>query len=442
MTSSGFLVAVLAFVGASKDYNIPFEKYALPGNGLEVILSEDHSLPIVAVNVWYHVGPINEAEHRTGFAHLFEHLMFQGSKHVGDDQHFKMLESRGASLINGTTDYDRTNYFETVPANEVELALWLESDRMGFLLDTLSQDKLDNQREVVMNERRQSIENVPYGLSSERLVQTVFAPQHPYYGYVMGSMEDLAAASLKDVQDFYHRYYAPANATLVVAGDFDKGKIKALIDHYFGTLPRRDAPVTRKIVTAPIEGEKDATLQDEVAHSRMSISWLSPAAYQPGDADADVLALILGGGKSSRMYRRLVYEKRLAQNVSVNQESLALTSMFTITVTANTGVDMKALRAEVQKIVDEARNTQVTADEVNRARNILLTHMVAQLQTIGGFGGKADMLNRYNQYVGDPGYFGQDLKRYDSVTPETLQALAKNLLDSNHRAVVTTVPKS
>ena len=442
MTSSGFLVATLALLGATNDYSIPFEKYALPGNGLEVILSEDHSLPIVAVNVWYHVGPINEAEHRTGFAHLFEHLMFQGSKHVGDDQHFKMLESRGASLINGTTDYDRTNYFETVPANEAELALWLESDRMGFLLDTLTQEKLDNQREVVMNERRQSIDNAPYGLSSERLVQTVFDARHPYYGYVMGSMEDLAAASLKDVQDFYTRYYAPGNATLVVAGDFDKEKIKGLINHYFGSLPRRDVPAARKIVTAPIPNDKDVSLQDAVAHPRMSMSWLSPAAYQPGDADADVLALILGGGKSSRMYRRLVYEQRLAQNVSVNQESLALASMFTVTVTANSGVDMAKLRAEVEKIVDEARTKPPTAEEVSRARNILLTHMVAQLQTIGGFGGKADMLNRYNQYVGDPGFFAQDLKRYDLVTPQTLQILAKNILDSNHRAVVTTVPKS
>lgn len=435
---SGVLVATT--LAATPNLSIPYEKYALPSNGLEVILSEDHDLPIAAVNVWYHVGPVNEPAHRTGFAHLFEHLMFQGSKHVGDDQHFKLLESSGASLINGTTDYDRTNYFETIPANEVELALWLESDRMGFLVDSLTQQKLDNQREVVKNERRQSLENSPYGPSGEKLVQTVFPADHPYYGYVMGSMNDLSAATLEDVRAFHGQYYAPSNATLVVAGDFDKEKVKGLIDKYFGTLPHREAPQRHPVVTPPIDSERRATVREPVALPRFSMAWLSPAAYSPGDADADVLATILGGGKSSRLYHKLVYELELAQHTSVNQESLQLISMFTVTVTAKPGTDLAKLEAETDRLLAEIAAKGVTEHEVERARNQLTTRMVQGLQTIGGFGGKADALNRYNQYVNDPGYFQKDLERYTAVTPASVQALAQTLLQPSHRAVVVTVP--
>ena len=443
MTSPGLLVLALTqVVGISKDFNIAYEKYVLPSNGLEVILSEDHDLPIAAVNIWYHVGPVNEPPKRTGFAHLFEHLMFQGSKHVGDDQHFKLLESHGASLINGTTDYDRTNYFETIPANDLELALWLESDRMGFLLNSLTQKKLDNQRDVVMNERRQSIENVPYGLSGEKLVQTLFAPEHPYFGYVMGSMDDLAAARLTDVQEFYTRYYAPSNATLVIAGDFDPTQVKGLVERYFGTLPRRDAPPRQTVTTAPLTSERRTTLHDQVALPRISMAWLSQPAYQAGDAEADILATILGAGKSSRMYRKLVYDLQLAQNVGVNQESLALVSMFTVSLTGKPGVAPAKLESEAQKILEEIRIKPPTAEEVARARNILMTRMVSQLQTIGGFGGKADTLNRYNQYLGDPGFLAKDLARYDNVSPESVRDLAKTLLDPRQRAVVVTVPQT
>lgn len=436
---SGVLAAVVS--AGAPNLSIPFEKYTLPSNGLEVILSEDHDLPIAAVNVWYHVGPVNEPAHRTGFAHLFEHLMFQGSKHVGDDQHFKLLESSGASLINGTTDYDRTNYFETVPANELELALWLESDRMGFLIESLTQQKLDNQREVVKNERRQSLENAPYGPSGEKLVQTVFPPEHPYHGYVMGSMDDLSAANIDDVRAFHSQYYAPANATLVVAGDFDKEKVKDLIDKYFGTLARRVAPERHTVTTPAIDSERRATVREPVALPRFSMAWLSPAAYAPGDADADVLATILGGGKSSRLYHKLVYELELAQHAGVAQESLQLVSMFTVTVTAKPGTDLTKLEAETDKVLAEVAQKGVTQHEVERARNQLTTRLVQGLQTIGGFGGKADTLNRYNQYVADPGYFQKDLERYTAVTPASVQALAQSLLQPNHRAVVVTVPE-
>ncbi|MEE8410436.1 MAG: pitrilysin family protein [Myxococcota bacterium] len=434
------LVAGVLSAGAEADVSIPFEKYVIESNGLEVILSEDHQLPIVAVNLWYHAGPINEAVGRTGFAHLFEHLMFQGSKNVGDDQHFKLLEAAGASMINGTTDYDRTNYFETVPSNRLELALWLESDRMGFLLDTLTQEKLDNQRQVVMNERRQSVENVPYGPSGEKMVQTLFPSDHPYYGYVIGSMKDLDAASLDDVHAFFERYYAPANATLVVAGDIDPTATKALIAKYFGSLARRPAPADRPVQTPPITSERVETVEEPIQLARVQLGWLAPASFAPGDADCDVLAFILGHGKTSRLYKRLVYELEIAQTVSASQESLALASIFTVTVTGRPGVDVEKLQTETQKVLDAIRAAPPKKREVLRARNRLVTHKITGLQRLGGFGGRADLLNRYNLYLDDPDYLAQDMARYDAVTPTTVHALAKTLLASDKRAVVITVP--
>jgi zinc protease len=421
--------------------SIPFEKYVLPQNGLEVILHQDRALPITAVDIWYHAGPINEAPGRTGFAHLFEHLMFQGSAHVGDDQYFKFLESAGASFVNGTTDFDRTNYLETVPANELELALWLESDRMGFLLDAFTQQKLDNQRDVVMNERRQGTENEPYGMSDEKLMQTLFAADHPYYGNVIGSMDHLKAASLADVKEFYTRYYSPANATLIVAGDFDVAAAKTLIDKYFGTLERRSPPEKRVVTTPPITSERRAEVKEPVALPRLAMAWLSPPFFKPGDADADVLAFILGNGRTSRLHKRLVYDLELAQQVSAAQESLALTSIFRVVVLGRPGVDIKKLEAEAQTVLDTMVTDPPTDREVERARNQLTTPMISALQLVGGFSGRAEMLNRYNQYLGDPDYFAKDVGRYRAVTPQSIHALAKSLLATNQRVVVVTVPE-
>ena len=444
MSAVSFIAVALtsSLLGAGPDVSIPFTKYTLPSNGLEVILSEDHTLPIVAVNIWYHAGPINEAPKRTGFAHLFEHLMFQGSKHVGDDQHFKLLESRGATHMNGTTSYDRTNYFETVPANDIELALWLESDRMGFLLDTFDQAKLDNQRQVVMNEKRQSFDNAPYGPSRVALVQSLFDADHPYYGAVIGSMDDLEAAKLEDVKDFYTRYYAPSNATLVLAGDFDTATIKGLIDKYFSTLERRPSPPKRDITTKNIDHERRLTVPEPVALPRITMAWHSPAAFAKGDADADVLSNILGGGKTSRLYRKLVYELQLAEGVAAMQESQSLVSTFVVLVTLNADSDLKKVESELQKVLDDVRAHPPTQQEIDQARNILLTQMTGSLQDVGGFTGKADMLNRYNQYTGDPGFIAHDLQRYSEVTPKSVHEFAKDLLDPAHRAVVVTVPKT
>ena len=419
---------------------LPFVAYSLE-NGLKVILSEDHTLPITAVNVWYHAGPLNEPPRRTGFAHLFEHLMFQGSKHVGDDMHFALLEARGASGTNGTTDYDRTNYFETVPAQELELALWLESDRMGFLRETLTQAKLDTQREVVLNERRQSYDNAPYGPSSERLVQLLFPPAHPYFGHIIGSMADLRAAELADVVAFHDRFYAPANATLALVGDFDPGQARAMIARYFGTLPARPAPAPVLVTTPPILEERRAEVREPVSLPRLTMAWLAPAAYRPGDADADVLAAILGGGTASRLHQRLVYDLQLAQGVGAQQQSLAAVSIFQVTATAKPGVTLARLEAALEAVLQEMRQTPPTAAEIDRARNGLLTSMLLSLQNVGGYYGRADILNRYSQYVGDPGYMPQDLARYAAVTPASVQALAQTLLEPAHRAVVLTVPK-
>ncbi|MBI5507178.1 MAG: insulinase family protein [Deltaproteobacteria bacterium] len=419
---------------------IPYERYVLAQNGLEVILHQDHDLPVVAVNIWYHAGPKNEAPGRTGFAHLFEHLMFQGSKHVKDDEHFKRLESAGASLVNGTTDFDRTNYLENVPANQLPLALWLESDRMGFLLDTLTQAKLDNQRDVVMNERRQSVENTPYGLSDEKVMQTLFPPEHPYFGDVIGSMDDLKAATLDDVRDFFNRYYSPANATLVLAGDFDADAAKALIERYFGTLPRRPTPTARHIETPAITKERRAVVKEPVGLPRVVLAWLSAPAFAPGDADADVLAFILGSGRASRLHKRLVYDLEIATQVAVSQESLALTSVFRVVVVGRPGVDASRLEAETQAVLDAIKKEAPSAREVERARNQLVTRMVTALQLSGGFSGRAEMLNRYNQYLGEPDFFAKDIARYRDVTPQSVRAFALSLLETDHRAVVVTVP--
>ena len=276
---------------------------------------------------------------RTGFAHLFEHMMFQGSKHVGDDAHFQLLEAAGASDINGTTEFDRTNYFETLPSNQLELALWLESDRMGFLLDKLDARALENQRDVVRNERREG-ENAPYGMVEEEMWHTLFPKSHPYYAWVIGSHADIEAARLDDVRDFFKLYYSPNNASLAIVGDIDKAKTKALVEKYFGSIPAGQPVPKIDVKTPPITAEKRVTVTDQIELPRIYMAWLTDPIYKPGDADADLLAGILGGGKSSRLYKKLVYEKQIAQDVSAQQESLILGSVFYIQATAKPGVKL------------------------------------------------------------------------------------------------------
>jgi zinc protease len=418
---------------------LTFEKYTLP-NGLDVILSGDKRLPIVSVNLWYHVGPANEEAGRTGFAHLFEHMMFQGSKHVPPDTHFRFLEAAGASEINGTTDFDRTNYFETLPSNQLELALWLESDRMGYLLDNIDIRELANQQDVVRNERRQSVENAPYGIAEEAVTQLLYPAGHPYYANVMGSHADIQAAKLEDVKRFFKQYYAPNNASLVIVGDFDTAATKALVEKYFGPLKRGEPVPPITATTPPVTSERRRVVTDRIELPRVSMAWITSPFFKPGDADADIAATILGSGRSSRLFKKLVYEKQIAQNVVAYQYSLTLGSMFRIDVTARPGHSAE----EIEKAIDEELNAFRAAppdpDEVERARNTIETRIIEGLEKQGGFGGVADRLNTYNHHLGTPDYLQQDIQRYADVTPATVHTFVTTQLQNTARVVVHAVP--
>jgi zinc protease len=418
---------------------LAFETFTLP-NGLEVIVSQDRRLPLVAVNLWYHVGPANEEPGRTGFAHLFEHLMFQGSKHTPPDSHFSMLEAAGASDVNGTTDFDRTNYFETLPSNQIELALWIESDRMGYLLDRVDQASLSNQQDVVRNERRQSYENRPYGLADEALVQQLYPKGHPYHGDIIGSHEDIQAARLDDVKQFFKRYYSPSNASLAIVGDVDPAQVRALVTKYFGTLKRGPAVQPMSVTTPTITAERRRVIMDRVQFPRVYMAWLTPAIFKPGDADADITAGLLGGGRSSRLYKKLVYERQIAQDVSAFQQSLLLGSQFRITATARPGHTLEELEQAITEELDALRSSPPDASEVTRARNTIETELVQGLESLGGFGGVADRLNSYNHFLKTPDYLQQDVARYRATTPASVQAFVRDFLVPTGRVVVQVVP--
>jgi zinc protease len=414
---------------------IDYEKFTL-GNGLDVILSEDHRLPLVAVNLWYHVGPANEVAGRTGFAHLFEHMMFQGSKHVPGDSHFKTVEAVGGSDFNGTTDFDRTNYFETMPADRLETALWLESDRMGYLLDDLDQNKLSNQQDVVRNERRQSVENQPYGIVEEELYHQLFPKGHPYYASVIGSHADIQAAKLDDVKAFFKQFYAPNNASLVIVGDINKAATRTLVEKYFGSLKRGADVPKPSVKTAAIAMERRAVVKDQIELPRVYMAWLTSPIYTPGDADADITAGALGGGKSSRLYKTLVYEKQIAQDVSAQQQSLTHGSVFTIQVTARPGHTPDELEKAIDEELKKLRETGPDAAEVDRARNVIETRMVEGLERFGGFEGVANRLNTYNHFLHNPAYLADDIQRYRDVTPASVKAFVQQQLGPAARVVV------
>lgn len=393
-------------------------------------------MPTVAVEVWYKVGAAQEEQGRSGFAHLFEHMMFQGSAHVGDDKHFALLEAAGASDLNGSTNYDRTNYYEVVPAHQLELALWLESDRMGWL--TISQEKLDNQRAVVQEERRQQIENRPYGASSEQLIQSVYAPTHPYYGMVIGSMKDLNAATLDDVQSFYDCFYAPGNAILVIAGDIDVEATKALVAKYFSTLPERAVGTSRAVPLPQIPTEKRVDVTENVQLPRVHMAWVSPQPFTRDDYICDILAAVLGDGRQSRLHKRLVHDLQIAQSVAADQSSHSLGSVFTIMATARPGVSAAKLEAEMQKVLDElVGSTPPTERELTAAKNSIITDHMAELQTVGA---RADTLAFFTHFTGDPGYVRQWIDTYQTITSADVQRVAKELFVKDHRVILTTVP--
>jgi zinc protease len=419
--------------------DIPYEELRLD-NGLQVLLVEDRRLPLVNVDIWYHVGAGHEVPGRSGFAHLFEHIMFQGSRNVPEDQFFPILEGIGAPLVNGTTDFDRTNYFETVPSNQLETALWLESDRMGFLLDTLTQERLDNQKDVVRKERQQSTENVPYGMAEERFFQLLFPAPHPYHGVVIGSHQDLQAATLDDVRDFFRQYYAPNNATMVIAGDIDKAAVKAQVQKYFGDIPRGSDPPPLAKQTAPITAERREALTDDVELPKLYFGWVTPEAYQPGDAELQLAASVLAEGKASRLYTALVDGKQIAQSVNAYQYPLQQGSVFAVEVLGKPGGDLAALEAATWAVVEELRATGPTEAELHRARRQWQANTLRQLESLGGFGGKADVLNHYNQYTGDPGYLPKDFARIDAVSVASVKDQLQRSILADQRVVVTVTP--
>ncbi len=417
--------------------SLPFEKYRLD-NGLEVILHEDHRTPVVAVNVWYHVGSKDEPAGKNGFAHLFEHVMFQGSKNVGEDMFFKYLERAGASDRNGTTSDDRTNYFETVPSNQVALALWLESDRMGFLLDHADEKTFASQREVVKNERRQNYENAPYGLVRQFVRAALFPERHPYHLLTIGTPQDLDAAKLDDVRAFFKTFYVPNNATLVIAGDIDRAKVKDLVGRYFGPLARAaDPPTATKPMPVAPSSEKRLAIEAEVELPRLSISWVTPPRFAPGDGELDLVSEVLSSGKTSRLYKRLVYDLQTAQDVSAHQASGQLASTFEITVTLKKGQSP----VEALKVVDEElaklRAAPPTDDELERARAGIVSSMVFANERVTA---RANALNEYNQMAGDPGYFEKDLARYQAARPADVQRAAATYLPAGSRVVAIVTP--
>jgi len=434
------LVALLAVAGAAAAADLPdlkFEKYILD-NGLQVILHEDHSLPTAAVNIWYHVGSKNEKPGRTGFAHLFEHMMFQGSRNH-DSDYFLPLQKVGGQ-VNGSTNNDRTNYWENVPADQLELALFLEADRMGWLVPAMTQEKLDNQRDVVKNEKRQG-ENRPYAKSRDLLLELMYPVGHPYRWPVIGSMDDLSAASREDVSEFFKLYYAPNNASLCVAGDFDPAQAKEWIAKYFGPIPP-GRPVDRLEAWIPqLEGERRILAEDAVELPRLYMQWHSPGWYQAGDAEFDLLADIVASGKTSRLYKSLVYEKRIAQDIAAAQSSREMSGIFSLTATAAPGHDLAELEAAIDAELAVLLAKGVTEREVDLARTRFEANAVRELQQIGGFGGKADRLNRYNVLVGDPGWLQEDLARYTVADAASVNRWLRRHVDPERRGVLWIVPQ-
>jgi zinc protease len=437
---STLAVLLAASLGVSQVPKIPFEKYTLE-NGLQVILHHDPRLPLVAVSVWYDVGGLHERAGRSGFAHLFEHMMFQGSLDVPEEQHFSLLQQAGASGINGTTDFDRTNYFETVPSHEIELALWLESDRMGYLLPTLTKKSLDNQIDVVKNERRQSIEGQPYGLMGEMIMQTLFPPGHPYHGNVIGSMQDLSAATVEDVRDFFLTYYSPANATLAIAGDFDPATIKGLVQKYFGPLKGRPKPLPPKVAVPAIAGEQLISFEEPVATlPRLSMVWIVPPAYSPGLAELQLLAHVISGTKSARLDARVTFKDQIAQSVTCYLRDYKAGSMFEIDLVTRPGRTLEEARAAIEEVIADLEKNPPTEAELKRAQNAEETATLFGIELLGGMTGRAERLQYYNLYLGDPGKLEWDLERYRKATTADLAKAAQQFLGKN-RLIVLATPK-
>jgi zinc protease len=420
--------ALCALPAPASGQQMKFEKYKLP-NGLKVILTEDHRLPQVAVNVSYHVGAANQTPGRSGFAHLFEHMMFTPTQHAKDPD--AILESIGASGVNGSTGFDRTNYFATVPANELPAALWLESERMAFLLPTLDAEKLRIQRDVVSNERRQRYENAPYGLAVLRICDLLYPSPHPYYDCVIGNIDDIQEATVDDVRDFFRRYYGPNNASLVLVGDFDPAVARSLIEKYFADVPRGPEVQKPKVPQPMLTRVVKERLRDNLAQlPRLDLVWNGLRRYSDDEAPTDVLMGVLAVGRTSRLYRSMIVDKQVASSVDASNYAWRLGGWIQISATATPGHSNEELRTLIQAAIDDVKRNGVTAEEVQRAKMKIIAGKMRSLQ-LGAT--RADLMNEYEMMLGDPGYMPQDMARYRGVTPQSVQDAARRLLPDDKR---------
>ena len=419
---------------------VPFTQFDLP-NGLHVILHEDHTVPLLTVNVWYHVGSAREKVGRTGFAHLFEHLMFMGSKNAKYGDFDQLLEAAGGTN-NASTAEDRTNYYIDVPSNALDLALFLESDRMAYLIDAMSPKTVDAQRDVVKNERRQNYENAPYGMASIEIAEMLYPKAHPYRWPTIGYMEDLTAASYEDVVAFFRTYYQPANASLVVAGDIDPVKTRAAIEKWFGEVKPGAAPVTPiDYPHVSLNEVRKKTITDRVQLPRLYLTWPTPAHLTPGDAELDVLSSLLAGGKNSRLYKRLVYELQIAQDVAAFQASKALNSEYQIIVTARPDASIDRIRAIVDEEITRIQKEPPAEREFRRAINQIESSFYDRMERVGNFGGVGDQMNAYYDAGGNPGYFNEDLSRYRALSPADITAAAARFLPLGKRVELVVEPQ-
>jgi len=427
---------LLAAPLAAQEVSIPHTTFTLP-NGLKVIVAEDHSTPVAAVNIWYKVGSGYEQPGRTGFAHLFEHVMFMGSANVPQGEFDTRLEGAGASN-NGSTTTDRTNYYEILPANAVPLALWLEADRMGGLVQTLTQPKLDTQRDVVKNERRQRYENQPYGLMWETAYDALYPAGHPYHWTTIGSMEDLSAASLDDVKNFFRRYYTPNNAVLTVAGDVNPAEVRRLVEQYFGWIPRGPEITRPSVPVPPIPATRYIVKEDRVTLPQVTMTWRSGPRFSADEAAMSALAQILTGGKSSRLYKRLVFDRQVAQSTNAFNDANLLSGDFWVIIRGKPDTPLDSLEAAVNEEIAKLAATPPTAEELQRVVNGIETAFVSNLETVQA---KADQLNDYEYFANDPGYAARDLARYRALTPADIQRVAARYLHGKNRLVLSFVPQ-
>ncbi len=430
------VVLAVVVTSTAEAQHVQYEKYELP-NGMTVILHEDHSLPVACINTWYYVGSKDEAPGRSGFAHLFEHLMFMGTKRVPTGAFDQIMETEGG-WNNASTSEDRTNYFSFGPSSLLPTLLWLDADRLEDLGKAMTREKLDKQREVVRNERRQTSEMQPYGKAELKIPELMYPPEHPYHHTVIGSHEDLEAATVRDVKDFFAAYYVPNNASLVVAGDFDSKKIKPLVAKLFGTLPRSGEPFHGKSEPVKLTEVRRVTYTDAVQFPRTTMVYHSPKHFDPGDAEMDLVAAILSDGISSRLYQRLIYKDKLATAVDATQASSLLASLFSIEVTARPDVPLDKIEAVTDEIVAEFLEKGPTQDELERQKAKIEYTAINGLQSLLN---KADRLNEYHFAFGEPDGFARDLDRFRKATVESVRDWARKVLTQDARLIMRVLPE-